>query len=375
MTDLPAQKSHQRFMLRAIELAECGRGRTAPNPPVGAVIVKDDRIIGEGYHPRAGMPHAEIYALEQAGEAARGADIYVSLEPCSHFGRTPPCAQALIKAGINRVFVGTVDPDPRVSGAGLSMLREAGIEVTRGLCHEQATELITGFSKHLRTGHPWTIYKAAMTLDGHTATAVGDSRWISCEESRLRVHRLRNRVEGIMVGIETVLKDDPLLNVRLADEQTQDPVRIVVDSRLRFPLTSHMINQPSSASTLIATCSQDTDQIGRLTDAGVEVLVLPAQQQRVALPLLWEELGRRNIQHLLLEGGSVLATAAWQECLIDELMVFVAPRLVGGCPTSSLFTGAGATMMEDSAILEEVRHETSGSDLLIRAKVQTCLLG
>ena len=375
MTDLSSQMSQQTFMLRAIELAEKGRGRTAPNPPVGAVIVKDGQVIGEGYHPQAGMPHAEIYALEQAAEAARGADIYVSLEPCSHFGRTPPCAQALINAGISRVFVGAIDPHPRVSGAGLSMLREAGIEVVSGLCHEQAEELIAAFSKQLRTGQPWTIYKAAMTLDGHTATAVGDSRWISCEESRLRVHRLRNRVEGIMVGIETVLKDDPLLNVRLPDEQTRDPLRIVVDSRLRFPLNSKMLNQPSTATTLIATCSQNTDQISRLEDAGVDVLVLPEQQGRVALSSLWEELGRRNVQRLLLEGGSVLATAAWRECLIDELMVFVAPRLVGGCPTSGLFAGPGATLMADSAMLAEVRHETSGSDLLIRARVQTCLLG
>ena len=362
-------------MLRALDLAEKGRGRTAPNPPVGAVIVKNGQVVGEGYHPQAGMPHAEIYALDQAGEAARGADIYVTLEPCSHFGRTPPCTQALINAGISRVFIGAIDPDPRVSGAGLALLREAGIEVVSGLCQEQATELIAGFSKHLRTGHPWTTYKAAMTLDGFTATAVGDSRWISCEESRLRVHRLRNRVEGIMVGIETVLKDNPLLNVRLPDEQTRDPLRIVVDSRLRFPLNSNMINQPSTATTLIATCSQQTDQISRLEDAGAEVLVLPDQQGRVVLPALWEELGRRHVQHVLLEGGSVLATAAWKECLIDELMIFVAPRLAGGCPVNGLFAGTGTSLMAETAVLEEMRHETSGSDLLIRAKVQTCLLG
>ena len=373
MTD--STSSHQKFMQRALELAEQGRGRTAPNPAVGAVIVKDGQIVGEGFHPKAGMPHAEVYALEQAGAKARGADIYVSLEPCSHTGRTPPCARALIAAGIRRAFVATIDPDPRVSGAGITLLREAGILVEVGLGQDQASELIAGFSKHLRSGHPWTIYKAAMTLDGYTATAVGDSRWISCEESRLRVHCLRNRVEAIMVGIETVLQDDPLLNVRLPSEQIRDPLRVVVDSRLRFPFTAKMLTQNSTAATLIATCCDDRARINNLTAAGAEVLVLPADEDgRVNLLSLWDELGRRNVQHLLLEGGSTLATAAWKACLIDELMVFVAPRLVGGCPTSGLFSGVGATLMADSAMLEDVRHETSGSDLLIRAKVQTCLL-
>ncbi|MFO7811502.1 MAG: bifunctional diaminohydroxyphosphoribosylaminopyrimidine deaminase/5-amino-6-(5-phosphoribosylamino)uracil reductase RibD [Pelovirga sp.] len=362
-------------MQRALELAEQGRGRTAPNPPVGAVVVRNGQIVGEGFHPKAGMPHAEVFALEQAGAKAKGADIYVTLEPCSHTGRTPPCARALIAAGIRRAFIAIIDPDPRVSGAGITLLREAGILVEVGLGQDQAAELIAGFSKHLRSGHPWTIYKAAMTLDGHTATAVGDSRWISCEESRLRVHRLRNRVEAIMVGIETVLKDDPLLNVRLPHEQILDPLRVVVDSRLRFPLTSKMLTQDSTAATLIATCCDDQVRINTVTAAGAEVLVLPADQEgRVKLPALWDELGRRHVQQLLLEGGSTLATAAWKACLIDELMVFVAPRLVGGCPTSGLFSGVGKNQMADSAMLEDVRHETSGSDLLIRAKVQTCLL-
>lgn len=363
------------YMQRALELAEQGRGRTAPNPAVGAVIVKDGRIVGEGFHPQAGMPHAEVYALDQAGANAQGADIYVTLEPCSHIGRTPPCARALIAAGIRRAFVAIIDPNPRVSGAGISLLREAGIVVEVGLCQDQAADLIAGFSKHLRSGHPWTIYKAAMTLDGHTATAIGDSRWISCEQSRLRVHRLRNRVEAIMVGIETLLKDDPLLNVRLPGEQTRDPLRVVVDSRLRFPLSAKMLTQDSTAATLIATGCEDSARINALTAAGAEVLLLPTDDAGlVNLPALWDELGRRQIQHLLLEGGSTLATSAWQECLIDELMVFVAPRLVGGCPTSGLFAGSGTTLMADSAMLDAMRHETSGTDLLIRAKVQTCLL-
>lgn len=360
-------------MQRAIELAEMGRGRTAPNPPVGAVVVKGGRIIGEGYHPQAGKPHAEIYALRQAGAAARGADIYVTLEPCSHFGRTPPCAQALIEAGIGRAFVAVIDPNPKVSGAGVAALRSAGIEVHIGLCRDQAGELIVGFSKHLRTGLPWTIYKAAMTLDGHTATAGGDSRWVSGVTSRLRVHQLRNRVEAIMVGIETVLKDDPRLNVRLEQAATRDPLRVIVDSHLRMPVRSQMLNQSSTAGTLIATVTEDQRQIEQLEQAGAEVLVLPAVAGRVSLAALWTELGRRNVQHLLLEGGSTLATAALNEGLIDQLMVFIAPRLVGGCPATGLFAGPGCVMMADTTQLSDVRYEHSGEDLLISAVVQTCL--
>ncbi len=362
-------------MQRALELAEQGRGRTAPNPAVGAVIVNNGQIVGEGFHPQAGKPHAEVYALKQAGCSAQGADIYVTLEPCSHTGRTPPCVRALIAAGIRRAYIAIIDPDPRVSGAGIRLLREAGIMVEVGLCQDQAAELIAGFSKHLRKGQPWTIYKAAMTLDGYTATAVGDSRWISCDESRLRVHRLRNRVEAIMVGIETVLKDDPLLNVRLPDEETRDPLRVIVDSRLRFPLTAKMLTQPSMATTLIATCSEDHARIDALEAAGAEMLMLPGDDaDHVSLPALWDELGRRQIHHLLLEGGSTLATSAWKACLIDELMVFVAPRLVGGCPSIGLFSGVGTTLMADNAILDDMHYETSGRDLLISAKVQTCLL-
>ncbi|MFO7576440.1 MAG: bifunctional diaminohydroxyphosphoribosylaminopyrimidine deaminase/5-amino-6-(5-phosphoribosylamino)uracil reductase RibD [Pelovirga sp.] len=361
------------FMQRAIAMAQQGMGRTAPNPAVGAVVVRDGQIVGEGFHPAAGEPHAEIFALRQAGAAARGADLYVTLEPCCHYGRTPPCTRAIIAAGIRRVFIGTQDPNPRVSGAGILALREAGIETQVGLLQRQCDALIAGFTKHLQTRHPWTIYKAAMTLDGHTATAQGDSRWVSGEQSRLHVHRLRNRVEAIMVGIETALADDPRLTVRLPQVAGRDPLRVVVDSRLRLPPGCRMLCQQSSATTLVATVSTDQDKIRALEQAGAEVLILPAAAGQVCLPALWDELGRRNIQHLLLEGGSALATTALHAGLIDQLMIFIAPRLVGGVPQHGLFSGSGCAVMSETIPLTDVQYEQSGEDLLMTARVQSCL--
>lgn len=368
------ESQHQDHMQRALELARKGLGRTAPNPPVGAVIVKDARIVGEGFHPGAGMPHAEIFALRQAGSAARGASIYVTLEPCSHFGRTPPCIAALIEAGIARVFVGVIDPDPRVSGSGIAALRESGITVDIGVCGSQCERLIAGFSKNLIDSRPFTIYKAAMTVDGHTATATGDSRWISGDPSRKRVHQLRNQVDAIMVGIETVLFDDPLLNVRLPQKDIRDPLRVVVDSRLRMPLTSRMLRQQSTAPTLIATACTDQQRIEQLTQIGAKVIVLPLESGRVSLRALWQELGRRQVQQLLLEGGNTLAGAALQEGLIDQLLVFVAPRIVGGGSSAAgLFAGQGYQVMADARSLTDVSYEQVGEDMMISALVPPCL--
>lgn len=360
-------------MQRAIELARRGLGRTTPNPAVGAVIVNNHVVVGEGFHPQAGKPHAEIFALQQAGGAARGADVYVTLEPCSHFGRTPPCVDALMVAGVARVFVGAVDPDPRVSGAGIAALQQAGIDVEVGLCQEECLELIEGFAKMIRCGRPFTTYKAAMTLDGCTATADGDSQWISGEQSRLRVHHLRNRADAIMVGIETILKDDPRLTVRLPQQDGRDPLRVVVDSRLRMPLTSRMLQQVSQAATLIATGCDDPQRISQLQQLGAEVVVLPLVSGRVTLPALWDELGRRQVQHLLLEGGSTLATAALEAGLIDRLMVFIAPKLAVGCPSTGLFAGKGCSFMSESTTLHQVNYEKVGEDLLVTGMITPCL--
>ena len=349
------------------------RGRTAPNPPVGAVIIQDGAIVGEGYHPRAGDPHAEIFALRQAEGRAAGAEIYVTLEPCSHHGKTPPCADALIAAGIRKVFVGTTDPNPQVAGRGIERLRQAGIDVEVGILEENCRKLIAAFRQLIVSGRPLTIYKAALTLDGNSATCSGDSRWVSGPASRLLVHRLRDRVEAIMVGIETVLKDDPALTARLPETDGRDPLRVVVDSQLRIPLDCRMLRQISEAGTLVATVSQDREKIEALQQAGAEVIVLPEESGRVKLPALWEELGRRQVQRLLLEGGPTLASAALNAGLIDQLMIFMAPKLVGGNTGNSLFSGDGCKHMADALALQDVRCTSVDGDLLITGDVPGCL--
>jgi len=360
-------------MQRALQLAREALGRTAPNPTVGAVIVRDGQIVGEGFHPRAGEPHAEIFALRQAGERARGADIYVTLEPCAHQGRTGPCADALIAAGIKGVFAAIVDPNPQVAGRGLQRLQAAGITVELGLCAAEAQKLIAPFAWHIRHQTPYTLYKAAMTFDGQLATASGDSRWVSSPPSRERVHQLRDQVDAIMVGIETVLADDPQLTTRLP-EGGRDPLRIVVDSRLRIPLDSRVVNLNSKAKTLIATTDQaDTDKISALQAAGCEVLVLPADAGRVSLTELWRQLGARGVQFLLLEGGRTLAAEVLRHRLLNAIQLYLAPKLVGGQGRAGLFAGQGCELMAEALELGPLEVERVGEDLLLTAEVKACL--
>ncbi len=369
MSDL--KRSH--FMQRAIDLARQGEGRTAPNPPVGAVIVNSGSVVGEGFHPQAGEPHAEIFALRQAGAKARGAEIYVTLEPCSHHGKTPPCVDALIAAGVKSVYIGMIDPNPLVAGRGIEKLEQAGIKVQIGILAAECCRLIAPFKLHITTGRPFTIYKAAMTLDGNTATSRGDSQWVSGAESRLQVHQLRDRVEAIMVGVGTVLHDDPLLNTRLADGRGRDPLRVVVDSQLRTPPDCRMLKQQSTAKTLIATISTDQGKISVLRSTGAEVVILPAEAERVSLAALWQELGRRNVQRLLLEGGAELAGAALTEGLIDRLMLFVAPKILGGSSPFGLFSGTGCARMMEAIKLADVSYKSIGEDLLITGDFNPCL--
>lgn len=368
---------HQHFMQMALNLARQGEGRTAPNPPVGAVIVNSGQVVGEGFHPQAGQPHAEIFALQQAGEKALGAEIYVTLEPCSHHGKTPPCADALIAAGIKTAYIGAVDPNPQVSGRGIEKMRKSGIAVHTGILEPQCRRLIAAFKKHITTGLPFTIYKAAMSLDGNTATTTGDSRWVSGEQSREQVHRLRDRVEAIMVGVGTVLKDNPLLNTRLSEGAGRDPLRVVVDSHLRINPECRMLQQQSPAKTLIATISTEQQKILALQNSGAEVVVFPpdfADSAMVPLLPLWQELGRRQVQTLLLEGGPTLAAAALRNHLIDRLMVYVAPKLLGGSSGFGIFSGPGCEKMSDALKLADSRYEMVGEDLLITGDIVSCLL-
>lgn len=355
------------FMKRALALAARAAGRTSPNPLVGAVVVNQGRIVGEGYHQRAGTPHAEVHALEQAGELARGADIYVNLEPCSHYGRTPPCCRAIIEAGIRRVVAAMVDPNPQVAGRGLAALADAGIVVECGLMEESARELNEVFIKFITTRHPFVVLKSAVSLDGKTATSSGHSFWVTGEPARLQVHRLRNTYDAVMVGIGTVLADDPRLTTRLPEgESGRDPIRVVVDSRLRIPFESRVINPESAAPLLVATTERAPAQRREeLARRGVEVVVLPEHEGRVSFPHLMSALGERNITSVLLEGGAALNASALEARMVDKLVVFVAPKLVGGVKAPGMIAGQGRERMDEAWEIKRTSLTQIGEDYMI----------
>ena len=357
---------HNAKMMRlALALARRGVGKTAPNPAVGCVIVRDGAVVGRGWHRKAGTPHAEVHALRDAGDRAAGSDAYVTLEPCSHYGKTPPCAKALIEARVARVFVGMVDPNPLVAGKGIEMLRAAGIEVEVGVLEEQCRELNRPFIKWIETKLPYVILKSAVTLDGKTATASGDSKWITGDAARREVHRLRGRVDAIMVGVGTVVKDDPLLTCRLPGGK--DPLRVVVDSTLRIPLHAAILGVSSEAGTVIATCCEDQTRREAVAARGAELLLCKESQGGVDLPDLFARLGERGVQSVLLEGGHHLAGAALRAGLIDRCMIYIAPKLVGGAGVG-LFAGEGAQLMGDAIPLEAVTVRRVGVDLLVEGK-------
>lgn len=354
---------HEKMMRRALTLARKGIGKTSPNPAVGCVIVKDGEVVGEGWHKKAGTPHAEVHALAMAGARATNADVYVTLEPCAHFGKTPPCADALIAARVGRVYSGMVDPNPRVSGKGMEKLRAAGIEVTAGILEDACRTVNEPFIKHVTTGLPFVILKCALTLDGKSATAEGDARWITNESSRRYVHKLRSQVDAIMVGVGTVIADDPLLTARIPGGR--DPLRVVVDSRLRIPPHARMLHQESGAATLVATVSDDAAGIAGIRAKGADVLICKEKRGKVDLHDLMARLGAMHIQSVLLEGGSTLAGEALGQGLIDKVMLFYAPKLVGG-DGPGLFAGRGVGRMEDAIRLRDITYTRFGEDLMIQ---------
>ena len=367
-------ESHEYYMQMAIGLACRALGRTTPNPPVGAVIVRDGKILGRGFHPKAGEPHAEIFALRDAGENAHGADIYVTLEPCSHHGRTPPCCDALIAAGVGRVFVGMVDPNPQVSGKGISRLRAAGIDVHVGVLEKECRRLVAPFVMHTTSGRPLFILKSALTLDGHTATRSGHSQWITSSVSRRHVHQVRDRVDAIMIGSGTALRDNPKLTTRL-NPPGHDPVRIVVDSRLRISPDSHLICHGSCSPTWVVTVAMaDEEKIAALKhSAGVEVLKVAATAEgQVDLLALAQCLGQRGVQSVLVEGGSILNNSLFRAGLIDRVMIYMAPKLLGGNDGYGLFSGQGVDSLDDCLHLEDFRVTTLGEDILLEGEVASC---
>lgn len=349
------------FMQRALDLARLATGRTSPNPVVGCVITVDGEVIGDGYHHRAGTPHAEIHALTAAGEKARGATAYVTLEPCSHFGRTPPCADALIQSGISRVVLAMQDPNPLVVGKGISRLRDFGIQVEVGLLAEEAYRINEAFCKTITTGLPFVIYKAAATLDGKIATETGDSRWVSSEKSRAYAHEMRNQLDVIMVGSETVLRDNPALNCRTP--HGRDPVRLVIDGALRMHGSAAVLASSPFSPCIIATTLAAPSEKASLFAAkeGVEVWQY-ASERTVPLEQVMRDIAARGWNSVLLEGGGKLAGVMMQAGLVDKVEFFLAPKLVGGNGSSPL-TGLHIPKMADALELDDLEVSVETGDI------------
>ena len=355
------------WMRQALQLAEQGRGHVEPNPLVGAVIVRDGKVVGAGWHQQFGQAHAEVHALAAAGAAARGATLFVTLEPCCHQGKTPPCTDAVIRAGITRVVAALEDPFPQVAGRGAALLRAAGIPLEFGVCASEARRQNAPYLKLLRTGRPYVHAKWAMSLDGKIASRTGDSQWISNEASRQRVHALRGRMDGIVVGIDTALADDPLLTARPAGPRTA--CRVVLDSRARLPLTSQLVRTARQIPTLIVANAQNEAATAPLAAAGCEVLLLPsdAEGRPDLLPLL-AELGRRRWTNLLVEGGSAVFGSFFDQDAVDEIHVFVAPKLIGGANAKSPVAGQGLGAIAQGAGWTTEEMDNVNGDAYLRCR-------
>lgn len=354
----------EQFMRRALELAARGEGRTAPNPLVGAIVVRGNRIVGEGYHRAFGGPHAEANALKAAGAKARGATLYVTLEPCApHPKKTPPCTVQIARSGVRRVVAAVRDPNPMVDGRGLALLRRAGVRVATGVLAREARELNAPFFKVHTRGLPYVTAKWAMTLDGKIATRTGDSRWISNERSRAWLHRFRDSFQAILVGSGTLLRDDPILR-----GTRSRPVRIILDSRARTPLTCKVVRTAREQPTLLAVSSKaPAKKLRQLRRAGVEII----QLEELDLRLVFEALAREGYQKILVEGGGEVHASVLEAGLADEVCIFVGPKIVGGKSAKTPVEGSGIERMAEARLLQGLRVERSGSDVLIRGKVRS----
>lgn len=342
--------SDKDYMLRAIDLAKKGMGYTSPNPLVGAVIVKDGRIIGEGCHEKYGDLHAERNAIKNLTESAEGATIYVTLEPCCHHGKQPPCTEAIVENRIAKVVIGSRDPNPLVSGKGTAYLREHGIIVEEDFMREECDELNPVFFHYITTGLPYVVMKYAMTLDGKIATRTGESKWITGEKSRMEVQEMRHRYRGIMVGIGTVLADDPMLNVRI--EGKRSPIRIICDSSLKIPLDCRICKTAKDYRTIIACAKADENKKEQLKNLGIQIIEVPDVNNKVDLSKLMKELGSMKIDIILLEGGGTLNDSMMRAGLINEIKAFVAPKIFGGVNAKSPVAGTGFAHVDEGGIFK-----------------------
>lgn len=358
----------EKYMRLAMQLAGNAIGRTSPNPLVGAVIVKDNRVVGCGWHRKAGTPHAEIHALNQAGELAQGADVYVTLEPCAHYGKTPPCAKALVEAKVKNVYGGLLDVNPKVAGKGFKILEDAGIHVEYGFLQDELRKQNEVFFKWIEHKKPFIVLKAAMTLDGKIATATGQSKWITNETSRVYGYKLRDIYDGIMVGINTVIEDNPMLTARV--DGGKNPIRIVVDSSLKIDINANVV-QDKSAKTIVATTDKaDKDKILKLQAQDVDVIVVDKDENdKVDIEKLLDILGQQNICSILVEGGATLSGSFVAKKLVDKVYFFIAPKIIGGKEAKTPVAGTGILNLQEALALKDIQIEKLEEDILIIGRV------
>lgn len=358
----------ERFMRHALSLARRGLGSTSPNPVVGALVVKGDRIIGSGYHKRAGAPHAEVEAIAKAGNGTRGATLYVTLEPCHHYGRTPPCTKAILESGIRTVVVGIGDPNPHVEGGGAEFLRAQGVEVRCGVLEEKCARANEAYIKCVTQGKPFMIVKGALTLDGWIATRTGNSKWITNEKSRGFVHTLRKISDAIMVGVETVIADDPRLTPYLRKGPAPDPIRVIVDTNLRVPLTSRILTGETSTLTCIAAGSKvSTAQKKRVEGLGARVISCKEKDGQVDLEDLLDRLAKMSVCSVLVEGGANLFTSIIGKRLVDKYYLFLAPKLLGGDNGVPFIRGEGCDIIKNCVELKLARVKRFDDDIMVEA--------
>lgn len=357
------------FMKRAIELAKKGVGKVNPNPMVGAVIVKNGQVISEGYHMEYGKEHAEVNAINNAKEDICGSTIYVTLEPCSHYGNQPPCVNKIIESKIKKVVIGSLDPNPLVSGRGIKKLKSLGIEVVTGVMEEECMKLNEVFMKYISKRKPFIVMKSAMSLDGKIATKLGESKWISSEKSRELVQNLRNKYTGIMVGINTVIKDNPNLTCRI--KNGRNPVRIIVDSKLRIPMDSNIVKTASTVKTIVAAAEGVPDnKIKALEDNNIEVIVTKSTNSKVDLSELMIKLGEKQIDGILLEGGGTLNYSALKSGIVDKLLFFIAPMIIGGKESIGPVSGSGINKIYEAFKVKELTCSSVGEDILIEGYIK-----
>lgn len=368
-----------KYMKQAISLAQKGTGFTSPNPLVGAVIVKDGEVIGEGFHEHYGELHAERNAINSCTKDPSGATIYVTLEPCCHHGKQPPCTEAIIKVGIKHVIIGSKDPNPVVAGKGIEILKNAGIQVTTGILEDECDQINHIFFHYIKTNRPYVVMKYAMTMDGKIATHTGDSKWVTGEIARRNVHMDRHKYSAIMVGVNTVISDDPMLNCRIENMKTKNPIRIICDSNLRTPLDSKIVKTARDIPTIIVTCLKDKESSQqknhlekKLIENNCKILSVPSKDGHINLNILMDKLGSMGIDSVFLEGGGTLNEAALRSNIVQKVQAYIAPKLTGGINALGPIGGTGISLMNDSVKLKNSKIIKLGEDFLIESEVDEC---